>query len=254
MKVEGVLEKEVELQHGLLVKDNEYKQFTVREVIGLDEEAISQPIYKKNPIAMYIELIHRCIVEVNQKGSPLTKNELKSLPVGMIDTLLYHIRLISIGPDYEVKDKCPKEECKAAFNGVYNLEDVEVIEGKRYKDVKLKRGILLEGKEKKLMNIKVCHPTGYVQEAIFKKQGGLTDTSGFARFGEMTTDAVLGCIVDANKLGIDIDVVKRMARIDRREITKSINNAPGLKSTIELEFPECGEVYDHPINWLDFLL
>lgn len=252
MKVEGVLERELELAHGLIVKDKEYKQFTIREVVGTDEEAISQPIYKKNPIAMYLELIHRCIVEVTDFGKPLTKNELKSLPVGTLDELMLQIRLISIGPDYDLEEKCSNKECNYTYKANYNLEDLEIRQGSREKKITLPRGFMVG--EKKIKEVVLTYPNGFTQEGIVKSTPNLTKDSGFTKFGELNTTVVLGCIKDASKQGIDPDIVKAMTRADRRAITEAVKESPGPVQSIELECPECEEKIRHVVNLLDFLV
>jgi len=257
MKIENTLEKEVELAVALKVGNEEYNTVTIREVTGLDEEAVSQPIYKKNPIGLYHELVYRCITEVAGLDKPITKNYIKSLTIGTLDQLAYEIRKISVGDDYEYSEVCP--ECNTRNEGVINLADfIQVEKGNRTIDISLKRGILVN--DKRIKDITLIYPTGQYQERAFKESASdllnkKNDDFSIPKFGEITSSLVYSCISNKEELGITTDIVKSMSTIDRKDIAKKLQKTPGLKQIIEIPCNKCSnDKIKHTVNLIDFLL
>jgi hypothetical protein len=180
-----------------------------------------------------------------------TKDELKVLPVGVMDEILLSVRKLSVESVYKVEDKCP--ECSKKYESTIDTDDLERREGEKTFSIELKRGIPYEGKVIKKLNVK--YPNGFVQELIFKHSGENID-EGFTKFGDLNTDIIHKCLSGANgAVSITRDMVSNMARIDRKKITDAIaEGAPGPQTSIEVRCASCGNTWNHQLNPFDFLL
>jgi len=251
MRMEQCLEVEFKLPEELDFKLGEVKCPTIilREVIGFDEEAISQPVYKSNPAAMVIELIHRCIAEVPGSERLPTKKEIKLLPIGILDNIVREIRKISVGEEIPFTVVCPSKvdgvSCGNEDTVVVNIDDILMTEGSfANKEVTLKRGITIDGVKLKKALVK-C-PDGYAQEQFAKDRD-------FFKFGEMTTDLLFSCIVDIDGVKATKEMISGMARIDRKLISEAIQKAPSLDLAAKVVCSRCSHEYEATVNLFDFL-
>lgn len=248
MRVENVLEEDVKLPVGINVEGSLYHKVKIREVIGLDEEFISQPKFKNNPASMVVELVGRCIAEVEGLGTDVTPAHLKVSSTGALDYLFIKIRNLSGGPDYTIEDKCSNGH---KYVDYISLEDdLDVKEGEPVVEIKLPRGIRKDsGVVKK---IKLAFPDGNLQEYFVKKG---TKKEELDKFGEINTEVIFRCIGGVNKeLKITRDDVKRLSRADRKYITNYIQeNSPGINTEVSCVCETCGDEFTHTVNPFDFL-
>jgi len=254
MKIENCLESEVKLECGLKINGKEFKNIIVREVVGYDEEAISQPKFKKNASGLIIELISRCIAEIPGAERFPSQQELKDLPIGILDTLTLAIRKVTVGDDIEIKAFCPgfledaqgnRKPCKKPYEALISINDIEIKKGAYVPiEVILSRGIVYEGKVLKKATLRLVD--GNVQETFLK-------TTDFTKFGELSTEFIFKCVIDIDGVIPTEDMVRSMSSKDRRKITEALKNAPGPRTVHECICETCGEVWETPINILDFL-
>jgi hypothetical protein len=247
MKFEGCLESEfVFPEDGFIVIDSKpYPKAILREVIGLDEEAISQPQFKDDPPAMVIELLFRTISEVPGCDKLPLRKDIKSLPIGVLDSMVLALRRVSLGDDILVKADCPNKDCNDKVEAMVNAEHIKFKEGSfKPRVVTLTRGVMVEGK--KLKKVTLRPPDGFVQAKFFKAKD-------FTRFGEMNTDLIHACIVNIDGAVVGKEVVYTMARIDRKELSQAIQDFPGLDTAAALTCGKCGEKFEAQIVILDFL-
>ena len=257
MRIENCLEQTVELEHGIILKDKEYKTFVVREAVGLDEEAMSVPQYRKKPIGMYQELVYRCVAEVAGLDRMITKNEFKTLPVGSIDSLMVAIRILSSGEVYDFTERCPKKDgdrngdnkCAGKVEGQFDLRTIEYRSGKRTFDLELKRGVMRGGK--RLTNFTLEILNGFGQETL---SNYLSNEQERGKFGELRSKTVQAIVKDIGGTGnITEDEVKNLSGVDRKKLIDAIEKSPGPSLTLDCECPICGMEFKHTINVMDFL-
>jgi sporulation protein YlmC with PRC-barrel domain len=248
MRIENALEKDVKLPVGIDVEGKLYDKVKIREVLGLDEEFISQPRFKNNPASMMVELVGRCIVEVEGLGVDITPNVLRNSCTGALDYLFLQIRNLSAGGEYEVVDKCSNGH---KYKDYINLEDdLVVTEGTPVIDIKLPRG--LHKDQGVVKNIKLAFPDGNLQEFFVKKGAKKEDLD---KFGEINTEVIYRCISKVNpELKITRDDIKMLSRKDRKYITNYIQeNAPGINTEITCVCDTCEDEFIHTVNPFDFL-
>ncbi len=263
MKHENCLEKEIELPVGFMLDGKGYKNITVREVAGVDEEVISQPEYKDDMPEAYMELIHRCIVSVDgrktEKGVEIipNKKQIKNLPIGVLQTIVLEIRKLSWGDDYTFEENCPKEGCGKKSDGIYDLSRLKILEGDPQIGVELRRGIALNGTGDVTRSIVLNYPNGHLMKAAFLLQQSRESTTDMTGIGEFMTDIVFHCI-EKNKQGKpDLKMVRNMVRADRKVIVDTVMGgkakAPGPVMEFALKCKKCGTGFEHRVNPMDFL-
>lgn len=261
MYMENCLEKEIVLPKGVVLKavDAPVKTVTVREVVGFDEEAISQPQFKKDPSALIIELIHRCLVKVGDSDKIPPKTVIRTLPTGFLDTLLIEIRMLTVGSSYELTAFCPGEveegngkvrKCKKPYEAVVDLQEVlDSAKKDSYsmQKVTLTRGIVNE-KGERMTDLVVKFADGVVQQKILAMQD-----ENSVKFGEANTDLIHLCCVSINGNEVTKEMIQSMSSADRRQIAKVLQKAPGPDVQHECECAHCGNTWKQTINVLDFL-
>jgi hypothetical protein len=200
---------------------------------------------------MIIELIYRCIAEVPGAERLPSKKEIKSLPVGVLDSLVMEIRKLSVGDEIPFTAVCPAIDkegntCGQKDELVSLLSEIKMKPGSyELKKIPLERGVAVEGKKLKVATIK-C-PDGFLQDQFSKQK----DTF---RFGEMSTDFIHACLVDIDGVKIDKATVSNMARIDRKKLSDEIKKFPGPDTTANAKCSKCGKNYEVPLVIFDFLV
>lgn len=245
MKLENCLESEVTLPVDLMIDGKPYRKIVLREVVGLDEEAISQPAYKENAPAMIVELLYRCIADVEGAPRLPNKKEIKNLPVGVLDFIVLELRKVSMGDDFNFTIACINEDCKKPLEGTIKISQIPMKEGSfEDKEVILERGVTVGGKRLKKAIVRV--PDGNIQEIFFKK-------SDFSKFGEVNTELISACLVSIDDQKVDKSTVSAMARIDRKKLSDMLKDLPGPDTMVSLTCPSCGRQFEAPLNVFDFL-
>lgn len=247
MRHEGALEEDMELAVPLVIGDKKYKKIIIREVMGFDEEEVSKTHYKKNPASLLITLLYRCIAEVKGTDKLPEKQQIKDLPVGIIDELTIAIRKLSIGNELEIKAFCPNKECKKPYESYMDLDDIERRPGKYGgQETKLPRGTIIDGK--KCTKVVLRDIDGNVQERFIKM-----NDAEMERFGVLNTDFLHACIVTIGGKEVSRQQISGLTRMDRRHLSELLKDAPGPNTRLDIECEHCGESYEHAINVLDFL-
>lgn len=245
MRIENTLEEDWKLAASLEVAGKKFNRVILREVIGYDEEAISQPKFKDKPTQMYIELISRCIAEVPGTDQFPTRKELKDLPIGVLDGIILVLRRLSVGEDIEIRTACPNENCKKPYEDLKTIDELPQRKGSYdHKIVPLDRGVIVEGK--KLMKAKVKPVDGHIQEEFIAK-------NDYSHFGELNTDLLYSCIVDIDGVKPTREMIQSMTRKDRKALSTAITDFPGPDVQIPCKCGYCGREFTHRVNPLDFL-
>lgn len=140
----------VDLPGGYVMADGMVvRKAEVRELTGLDEEAMARGANKQNQVDLVrlLEIIfERGLIRIGDQevgGGPEGRALRQSMLVGDKDAVLLGIRIATYGPDYESRIVCPKcgEESDVVFELLTDieertLEDPQVI----YRTVKLRNG------------------------------------------------------------------------------------------------------------------
>lgn len=247
MRHEGALEEDKELASPLNLEGKDYKNIVIREVMGFDEEEVSKTHYKKNPAALLITLIWRCIAEVKGTDKMPEKQDIKNLPVGILDELTIAIRKLSIGNELEIRAFCPNKECKKPHESYMDLDEIERRPGKYGgQDATLPRGTTIKGK--KCTKVKLRDIDGNVQERFIKMNEAEMD-----RFGVLNTEFLHACVVSIGGHEVSKKEISGLTRMDRRYLSLLLKDAPGPSTRLDIVCEHCGEEYEHAINILDFL-
>lgn len=247
MRVDGKLERDIVLRSPLVMDGKEYKSIIIREVIGTDEEYVSQPNFKTNPVLMICSLITRCIAEVPEANRLPRIDDIKKMPAGITDEILLEIRDLSIGKVIEIKPMCPS--CKKEFDETRSLDELRGNGDFSEKKITLQRGILTKDEEKKeliIYDIVVSPLTGEDQEKFLRKKD-------FSRYGENTTELAMYCCKDKDGNKFSQAQVSEMARVDRKMVSEAMRSFEHIKTLIDVTCQHCGFDFSAQINMLDFL-
>lgn len=245
MRIEDVLEKRLPLPVPLKIGENSFSEIVIREVVGLDEEAISVPKFKNDHAGLMHELIHRCIQEVPGSDTYPTVKELRKLPVAVLDMILIEIRKLSVGDDYELVSVCPNKKCAKGYEETVSMDSLGDVSTGNFalRKVKLPRGVTVKGEKQNEVTIR---PVDGDAQSQFTK-------ADIDEFGMLNTDLIHSCIVRLGKETPSKDVVSHMTRMDRKFISDVISSFPSFKTTHVCSCPKCNERWKVSINVLDFL-
>ena len=255
MKILNSLEAKVKLKADLVIDGKNYRDVTVREVVGWDEKHISTDAIRTNIFDMLDHTIHRCITEVKGAKRLPTLEEVRELPTIVLDDLALSIRELTLGAN--IKDKRVCDKCQKNFTmPVKKVKDF-ASKGKSYGSelVQLDRGILIqpenEGEEAILIKeILVSRQNGNTRRSMSDKKD-----EDLGKFGELNNEILLENIIDINGEEPTLDIISGMAKIDRVKVIDFINGGEAeVEFTKEIVCPFCGEVNKHTYNLLDFLV
>jgi len=122
MKVKGTLEQNVVLPIGIKTDNGLVKEVTIREMTGLDREAMSAPRVMKSASKQIGVILSRCIV--SSPAGEITEDKVAEMYMADRSFLLYEIRKISLGNMAEAGWEC--ESCKHQWLDDFDLEDIPV--------------------------------------------------------------------------------------------------------------------------------
>lgn len=244
MRLENCLESTFELEVPLVIDGEKFKTLVVRELIGTDEEYISQPKFKNSLAMIFPELIQRCIAEVpNAKRTP-TLLEIKKLPAFQMDLIIKEIRKVSVGEDIETEIKCSNKDCGKAITHYKNINDID-LKGDLLEptEIELVRGFTIDGE-----NFKKCliSPVdGFAQEKLLSKKD-------LSQKGVIDTELILACTQIPGKK-ISKEMVSALNKRDREAILNTIKKFKSLNIEEEMECTYCGKINKFNVGMLDFL-
>lgn len=204
----------------------------VRELTGIDEEAISKI---SDPGKALLTILERATVKIGDE--PATKDILDALYAGDRELLLLAIRMATFGTEIKLGpgacDSCGEEQ----IFEVNLKEDVPMkkLESEREFTVKCKIG-----------EVTVALPTGGTQKALI--------TSNNKTAAELDTLLLKNCIVAINgQTVIDPETARKLSLKDRKDILQEIttrNPGPQL-SEIKKPCQSCGSEVPLPLTLAD---
>lgn len=227
-----------------------HSTFTLREMTGRDEEAISKSDLKQNGAKLISTLLERCVLSIGtltrkEVGGDKWREIIKSLYAGDQDFMLIKLRELSMGSEIEVTHTCPY--CKESLKTILDTSELEVnpFKGMRTIPFSLPRGY----KDKK----GVVHregtlrlPTGQDREILLpiaKKNIAQANTLMLTRL----------CKFDEG-LYITEDIMRDLTVKDREYLQKLMQeNLFGVNLEIGVTCTSCGEEFKGNLNPTNFI-
>ena len=227
-----------------------HKTFTLREMTGRDEEAISKSDLKQNSSKMISVLLERCVTSIGtltkkEVGGEKWKEIIKSLYVGDQDYILIKLRELSMGGEIEVVHTCPK--CKESLKTFLDVSELEVepFKGQRVipftliKGYKDKKGIVHRDGTLRI-------PTGQDREIlapIARKNVAQASTLMLTRI----------CKFD-DGLFVTEDIMRDLTVRDREYLQKVLqDNLFGINLEVDVTCTSCGEEFKGSLNATNFI-
>lgn len=229
---------------------NIHNTFTLREMTGRDEEAISKSELKQNTSKLVSVLLERCVTSIGSLtrksvGNDKWKEIIKSLYVGDQDYMLIKLRELSMGGEIEVSHNCPK--CKQSLKTILEVGELDVIPFKEQRLVpfSLPKGYT-DKKGVRHTDGTLRLPTGQDREIltpIAKKNVAQASTLMLTRL----------CRFD-DGLYVTDDVMRDLTVRDREYLHKLLQeNLFGINLEIEITCTNCGEEFKGNLNPTNFI-
>ena len=229
---------------------NLHTSFTVREMTGRDEEAISKGDVRQNGAKLVTTLLERCVTSIGsltkkEVGSEKWKDIIRSLYVGDQDYILIKLRELSMGGEIEVNHTCPN--CKESLKTLLDVSelDVEPFKGQRVvpfslpKGYKDKKGVVHKSGTMRL-------PTGLDREVLTplaKTNLAKAETTMLTRLCKFNDGAY-----------IDEDVMGSLSIRDREYLQKLLQkHIFGIRLETEVVCDTCGETFVGTFNASNFI-
>lgn len=230
-----------------------HTEFTIRDIIGKDEEAIHKADVKANGSKVVSTLLTRCVTRIGTLtpksvgGSDKWANVIKSLLVGDQDYMLVQLRKKSIGDEIEANHICPNPSCKAKLTTFLSLDELEFVpfDGERVIPFSLTRGYKdRKGVVHKEGTLRL--PTGLDREILTplaKSNLAKAETTMLTRVCKFNDGAY-----------VDDDVMSNLTIKDREYLMKLLReHLFGYKFEVEVTCSSCGETFKGSLNAANFI-
>jgi hypothetical protein len=228
------LRPEINLPGGFIENGEVIKTAEVRELTGIDEEAIAKASTTGKALAV---LLQRGLVKIGSREATL--NDLDLLLSGDRDAILIGIRRITFGEDITLSVICPncgeKQETKINLSEDIPVKSlVNPIEDRTWR-VESKKGY-----------ITVSLPTGVTQKKLLENSDKTS--------AEINTMLLSGCVLSVNdQPSMGATTVLNLSMADRTKIIESIlerNPGPRLGEVKKI-CKACGEDIELPLSLVD---
>lgn len=229
---------------------NHHTTFTLREMTGRDEEAISKSDTKQNGAKLISTLLERCVLSIGtltrkSVGGEKWKEIIRSLLVGDQDYMLVKLRELSMGGEIEVTHTCPY--CKESLKTILDVSELEVepFKGQRVVPFSLIKGYKdKKGEVHKDGTMRL--PTGQDREIltpIARKNVAQASTLMLTRLCKFE-----------DGLYVTEDVMRDLTVRDREYLQKLLQeNMFGINLEVEVTCTSCGEDFKGNLNSTNFI-
>lgn len=243
--------QEYEMLCGYKDKDGVlHTTFTLREMTGRDEEAISKTEIKRNPAKAIGVLLSRTVQSIGTlQKSDFRANEwadiIGDLYSGDQDVMIMRLREISISDEIKVQHKCP--ECGAKLNTVLTIDELEVkpFLGATEIPFELSKGY----RDRK----GVVHKTGILRLSKGKDREILAPMAQ-KNISRATTALLTRLCKFDDGMTMTDEVMANLTVRDRDYLSNLLEeNTFGYNLTVEVECDQCGETFNGNLNAVNFL-
>lgn len=229
-----------------------HKDFTIREINGRDEEAISRGDIKGNKCRAASILLSRVCSQIGTLtpksvgGKSEWEKVIKNLYVGDQDYMILKLREISVGEPIEVTHQCPNKSCNRKLTTIIDLDDIDIIPFKGIRSIEFEL------------------PSGYVDSKGVHKNGHISLPTGLDR--EILAPVVTNNVAKAETLmltrlckfddntPITDDVMASLSLRDRKYLQKILNdNLFGVNTLVDISCPDCGTEFTASLNVKNFI-
>lgn len=230
-----------------------HKTFTLRDMIGSDEEAVAKQDIKSNGAKVATTLLARCVTSIGtltkkSVGSPKSWEDIiKSMYTGDRDIMLLTLRKRSIGDEIEVQHVCPNPECKAKLKTILNVDEIEILpyDGNKVIPFELPRGY----KDKK----GEVHKTGVLRRPN-GYDGEILTPLARKNLAKAETVLLTRTLSFDDGTHVDDSVTAGLSIKDRNYLQELLNeHSFGLNMTVDVECDVCGEEFKGNLNQSNFI-
>jgi hypothetical protein len=253
-KMKGCLEEELKLYYPIEVGSGEIKKtiskITIREMVGYDEEELSQDQYRTNPPLWLRRLMWRCIVDAD--GNLLEMEDVNRIKTPDADRILVKIRMLSMGNEVEVDFQC---NCGYKSKAIVKIDELKfnAPSAKNSKATfKLDPPFVKASEEGE-----VVLSEGYIelvtdgafQEEMFKKFEG----KGASNLGVLKTNLLLHAVKFKGGIELDEKDFKAMKQKQRVYLLKLIeDNKVGYDFKDSVKCRKCNNTIELVVSPYDF--
>lgn len=229
---------------------NCHTTFTLREMTGRDEEAISKSDIKQNGSKVVSTLLKRCVLSIGTLTRKSVGNEewdevIKGLLVGDQDYMLIKLRELSMGGEIEVTHTCPY--CKESLNTILDVSELEVIpfKGQRAIPFSLPKGY----RDKK----GVLHREGILRLPTGQDREILTPIAR-KNIAQASTLMLTRLCKFEDGLYVTDDVMRDLTVRDREYLQKLLqDNLFGVNLEVDVTCTSCGRDFVGNLNTTNFI-
>lgn len=229
---------------------NHHTTFTLREMTGRDEEAISKSDVKQNGAKLIATLLERCVLSIGtltrkSVGGEEWKEIIKGLLVGDQDYMLIKLRELSMGGEIEVTHTCPY--CKESLKTLLDVSELDIIpfSGQRVVSFSLPKGF----RDKK----GVLHKDGTLRLPTGQDREILTPIAR-KNVAQASTLMLTRLCKFEDGLYVTEDVMRDLTVRDREYLQKVLQeNLFGINLEIDVTCTNCGEDFKGNLNTTNFI-
>lgn len=227
-----------------------HNTFTLREMTGRDEEAISKSDVKQNGAKLIAILLERCVLSIGtltrkSVGIDKWREIIKSLFVGDQDYMLIKLRELSMGGEIEVTHTCPY--CKESLKTLLDVSELEIepFKGQRTVSFTLPRGY----KDKK----GVLHREGTLRLPTGQDREILTPIAR-KNVAQASTLMLTRLCKFEDGLTVTEDAMRDLTVRDREYLQKELqDNLFGVQLEVDVTCTNCGEDFKGNLNSTNFI-
>lgn len=246
MRIEGYLEKTLDLSYPIKIDGESYSQIILRETGGRDEEALSkEEEFKKDTSMSLVFTIHRCIAEVPGAKRLPNIDEVGVLPYDVLELLGVEVRRLTLGDDFKAMGVCP--HCNKHIEYDIKTDDFLVNTEIKHTEavIPLRRGIVRKGKQ--LKNCKLRPFNAFAMKALCK----LTEEE----FNSPSTNSqlILTLVESFDDVEPTLDDITDLTQIDRKSIFSAMDITKIIKPVLPFQCDACNKDIDLRVWVFDFL-
>jgi len=227
-----------------------HTEFELKEITGVEEEAIAKKDVRENGGKLIRTLLERCITRVGEYtpkslGQAKWRELIQNLIVGDQDYALLKLRELTMGEEIEMKHDCP--HCKEKLTTVVELGELDIkpFLGERELEFELPKGYTDKDG--------VVHTTGKIRfpNGLDRE---ILDTVARKNLGTANTMLLTRCVSELGTAKITDNTLRSLSIRDREYLLKVLQeNNFGVNLYIDLTCSSCGEEFKSTLNMVNFL-